>query len=62
MGASLELFAWVARNPDRPVARALAWPGFELQRRFSTAEPTTQQIQVADAARDACLTLERSAG
>jgi uncharacterized protein YqhQ len=60
MGASLELFAWVARNPERPLARVLARPGFELQRRFSTAEPTDEQVEVADAARDACLALERS--
>ena len=61
IGGSLELFAWVARNPDAPVARALARPGIELQRRFSTAEPSDAQLEVADAARDACLALERSA-
>lgn len=58
LGGSLELFAWVARNPDRPLARVLARPGFELQRRFSTAEPSDAQVEVADAARDACLALE----
>ena len=61
MGTSLELFAWVARNPDRPLARALARPGLELQRRFSTAEPSEAQVEVADAARDACLALEQPA-
>lgn len=61
LGASLELFAWVARNPEHPAARALAWPGLELQRRFSTAEPTDDQVEVADAARDACLALEQPA-
>jgi uncharacterized protein YqhQ len=60
MGASLELFAWVARNPENPLARALARPGFELQKRFSTAEPTDEQVDVADAARDACLVLEQA--
>jgi uncharacterized protein YqhQ len=59
MGGSLELFAWVARNPANPLARALARPGFELQKRFSTAEPSEEQVEVADAARDACLALER---
>jgi uncharacterized protein YqhQ len=58
VGASVELFAWMSRNPEHPVARALALPGFELQRRFSTAEPTPAQVEVADAARDACLALE----
>jgi uncharacterized protein YqhQ len=61
VGGSLELFSWVARNPDRPLARALARPGFEVQKRFSTAEPSAEQVEVADAARDACLALERSA-
>jgi uncharacterized protein YqhQ len=58
VGASVELFAWMSRNPEHPVAKALALPGFELQRRFSTAEPTPAQVEVADAARDACLALE----
>lgn len=58
IGASVEVFAWMTRNPDHPVARVLSRPGFELQRRFSTAEPTPAQVEVADAARDACLALE----
>jgi uncharacterized protein YqhQ len=59
VGASVELFAWMSRNPEHPLARVLARPGFELQRRFSTAEPSVAQVEVADAARDACLALER---
>jgi uncharacterized protein YqhQ len=59
VGASVELFAWMSRNPEHPLARVLARPGFELQRRFSTAEPSAAQVEVADAARDACLALER---
>jgi uncharacterized protein YqhQ len=58
VGASVELFAWMQRHPENPVARALARPGFELQRRFSTAEPSADQVEVANAARDACLALE----
>jgi uncharacterized protein YqhQ len=61
VGASVELFAWMLRNPENPVARALARPGFELQRRFSTAEPSADQVEVANAARDACLALEETA-
>jgi len=49
----------MTRNPKHPLARALARPGFELQSRFSTAEPSLAQVKVADAARDACLALER---
>ena len=59
IGASVEVFAWTTRNPENPLARALARPGLELQRRFSTAEPSGAQVEVADAARDACLALER---
>jgi len=58
IGGSVELFTWVARNPDKPLARMLARPGLELQRRFSTAEPSDEQLEVANAARDACLALE----
>ncbi len=61
IGGSVEVFSWVARNPDHPVARILARPGFELQRRLSTAEPSEDQLEVANAARDACRELERSA-
>jgi len=60
VGASVELFGWMLRNPENPVARALARPGFELQRRFSTAEPSPDQVEVANAARDACLALEET--
>jgi uncharacterized protein YqhQ len=61
MGASIELSAWSARNPEKSLARAVAWPGLELQRRFSTAEPSDEQLEVANAARDACLALEAPA-
>jgi uncharacterized protein YqhQ len=60
IGGSVEIFSWVARNPTHPVARALARPGFELQRHLSTAEPSAEQLEVANAARDACLELELS--
>lgn len=59
LGASVELFAWMSRHPEHPVARALARPGFELQRRLSSAEPSPDQVEVADAARDAWLALEQ---
>ena len=59
VGAAIEVFAWASRNPRHPLARALARPGFEIQKRFSTAEPSHEQLEVADAARDACLALER---
>lgn len=61
IGAALELHAWAARNPSRALARLVSRPGFELQRRLSTAEPSAAQLEVADAARDACLALELAA-
>ena len=61
VAASTELFGWMTRNPDKPLARALAWPGHELQHRLATAEPTPEQLEVAEAALGACLELEHAA-
>jgi uncharacterized protein YqhQ len=58
IGAATELFGWMSRNPDHLLARALSKPGHELQHRFSTAEPTEEQLEVAEAALAACLALE----
>ena len=58
LAASTEIFGWMVRNPDRPLARALAKPGHELQHRLATAEPTPEQLEVAEAALHACLDLE----
>jgi uncharacterized protein YqhQ len=60
LAASTEVFGWMVRNPDRPLSRALAWPGHELQHRIATAEPSPEQVAVADAALRACLELEES--
>jgi len=59
IAASTEIFGWMVRNPDKPLARALAKPGHELQHRVATAEPTPEQIEVAEAALAACLELEQ---
>jgi uncharacterized protein YqhQ len=61
VAASTELFAWMVRNPERRLARALARPGHELQSRIATAEPTPEQVEVAEAALGACLALETEA-
>jgi uncharacterized protein YqhQ len=58
VAAATEIFGWMSRHPGHPVARALARPGYEFQHRFATAEPTAQQLEVAQAALDACLALE----
>jgi len=62
LAASTEIFGWMTRHPDNLVAQALSKPGHELQHRFSTAEPTPAQLQVAEAALAACLELEHGAG
>ena len=59
LGASTEIFGWMTRNPENAVAQALSKPGHELQHRLTTAEPTPEQLEVAEAALGACLELER---
>jgi uncharacterized protein YqhQ len=61
IAAATELFGWMTRNPENPLAQALAKPGHEIQHRFSTAEPSAEQLKVAEAARKACLELEHAA-
>ena len=59
LGASTEIFGWMTRNPRNVVAQALSKPGHELQHRLTTATPTPEQLEVAEAALSACLELER---
>jgi len=59
--ASTEIFGWMVRHPDNPVAKVLAWPGTELQSRVATADPSPEQVEVAQAALGACLDRERAA-
>src|SRR5207249_5742068 len=60
LAASTEIFSWMQRNPDRAFARALGRPGYEFQHRLATAEPTPEQLEVAEAALRACLELEEA--
>jgi uncharacterized protein YqhQ len=59
LAASTEIFGWMARNPAHPLAKALARPGHELQHRVGTDDPSPEQLEVAEAALNACLELER---
>jgi uncharacterized protein YqhQ len=61
MAASTEIFSWMVRHPENPLARALARPGHELQHRLATAEPSPEQLEVAEAALARCLELELAA-
>ncbi len=58
VAASTEIFGWMTRHPDNLMSQALSRPGHELQHRLSTAEPTAEQLEVAEAALAACLELE----
>jgi uncharacterized protein YqhQ len=58
LAATTEIFGWMVRNPERRLARLLARPGHELQHRLATAEPSREQLAVAEAALRACLELE----
>ncbi|HWG55506.1 MAG TPA: DUF1385 domain-containing protein [Gaiellaceae bacterium] len=62
VGAAVEVFGWMTRNPEHPLSKALAKPGHELQHRIATAEPTPEQLEVAEAALRACLDLENAGG
>jgi uncharacterized protein YqhQ len=59
LAASVEIFSWMTRNHEHPLARALAKPGHELQHRLGTREPSADQLEVANAALRACLELEQ---
>jgi len=61
VAASTEIFGWMTRNPEHVLSQALSKPGHELQHRLSTAEPTAEQLEVAEAALAACLELEHGA-
>ncbi len=61
LAASTEIFGWMTRNPESRLARVLAKPGHELQHRLATAEPTPEQLEVAEVALAACLRLEDGA-
>jgi uncharacterized protein YqhQ len=61
IAAATEVFNWMSRNPGRRLSRLLARPGHEFQHRLATAEPTPEQLEVAEAALAACLRLEEAA-
>jgi uncharacterized protein YqhQ len=50
VGASVELFVHAERHPGSALGRAIHGPGYEIQRLFSTREPTDEQMEVGAAA------------
>jgi uncharacterized protein YqhQ len=61
IGSAMELFSWMARHKDHPLARTLRLPGIEVQRLFTTSEPSGDQLDVADEALRELLRLEDAA-
>ena len=58
LGTAVEVFGWMARHQDHPLAAALRLPGIEMQRLFTTSEPTGDQLDVAHEALREVLRLE----
>lgn len=59
--ASVEMFAYAERHPDSAFARIFRRPGFELQKKIGTREPSAAQIQVGRAALGRLLEVEAAA-
>jgi uncharacterized protein YqhQ len=57
-GLAFEVIKFFGRNRRRRWARALMWPGMQLQR-LTTREPDASQLAVAIAAMEAVLAVER---
>jgi uncharacterized protein YqhQ len=58
LGTAMEVFSWMARHQGHPLAGALGRPGIELQRLFTTSEPSDDQLDVAHAALNELLRAE----
>jgi uncharacterized protein YqhQ len=56
-GLAFEVIKWFGRNRTKRWARALMWPGIQLQR-LTTREPDLPQLSVAIAALEAVLAVE----
>src|SRR5215204_4465323 len=56
-GIAFEVIKWFGRNRTKAWARALMWPGIQLQR-LTTREPDLSQLSVAIAALEAVLAVE----
>jgi len=48
-GLAYEVIKWAGKAPDKPLVKALLWPGLQLQK-MTTREPTDEMIEVAVAA------------
>jgi len=55
IGSAVEMFAWMGRHKGHPLAELLRRPGLQLQRMVTTAEPSADQLEVAQAAMEELL-------
>ena len=62
VSGAVELFAYAERRPDSALGRAIHAIGHEIQRLFSTREPTPEQLEVGAAALREILRAEAAAG
>ena len=62
VSGAVELFAYAERHPDSAVGRGLHGIGHEIQRLFSTREPTPEQLEVGSAALHEILRVEGALG
>jgi uncharacterized protein YqhQ len=62
VSVAVELFAYAERHPDSAVGRALHGIGHEIQRLFSTREPSPEQLEVGSAALHEILRVEGALG
>jgi uncharacterized protein YqhQ len=62
VSGAVELFAFAERHPDSAVGRALHGIGHEIQRLFSTREPSPEQLEVGSAALHEILRVEGALG
>jgi uncharacterized protein YqhQ len=62
VSGAVELFAYAERHPDSGIGRAVHAVGHEIQRLFSTREPTPEQLEVGAAALREVLRAEAGMG
>jgi uncharacterized protein YqhQ len=61
IGSAVELFAWMARHQEHPLAGLLRSPGVQVQKLVTTRDPSPEQLDVAQAALSELLRLEGAA-
>jgi hypothetical protein len=58
LGLALEALRWATKHGDSVLARLMLMPGRAIQKRLTTTEPTTEQLEVGQRALEELLRLE----